>query len=400
MDVVIKPCKLRGTVKAPPSKSYAHRALICAALAGGGTVSGIEYSQDVSATLDCSETLGARIEKEENTVKILSREAVETSGVFSCRESGSTLRFFVPVAAALYGSAVFTGTQRLVERGVGIYENLFSQKGIKIEKTDSEIKLCGRLENGAYEMAGNVSSQFATGLLLALPLITGDSTLKITPPVESRPYIDITLDVLSRYGVEINEKEKNRFFIKGGQKYKETEMEIPGDWSNAAALLAFNTAGGDVAVTGLDAGSAQGDRFCVEAFKILENENAVIDVSDCPDLAPVLFAVAAAKHGAVFTGTKRLAIKESDRASSMAQELEKFGVESEIDENSVKIFDCALKTPLQPLSAHNDHRIVMALSFLACITGGRINGAQAVSKSFPQFFETLQSLGAEVQIET
>ena len=400
MDVVIKPCKLRGTVKAPPSKSYAHRALICAALAGGGTVSGIEYSQDVSATLDCSEALGARIEKGENTVKILSREAVETPGVFSCRESGSTLRFFVPVAAALYGSAVFTGTQRLVERGVGIYENLFSQKGIMIEKTDSEIKLCGRLENGAYEMAGNVSSQFATGLLLALPLIPGDSTLKITPPVESRPYIDITLDVLSRYGIEISEKEKNRFFIKGGQKYKETGIEIPGDWSNAAALLAFNTAGGNVAVTGLDAGSAQGDRFCVEAFKILENENAVIDVSDCPDLAPVLFAVAAAKHGAVFTGTKRLAIKESDRASSMAQELEKFGVESEIAENSVTIRDCPLKAPAVPLSAHNDHRIVMALSLLACITGGRINGAQAVSKSFPQFFETLQSLGAEVQIET
>ncbi|MBR4766622.1 MAG: 3-phosphoshikimate 1-carboxyvinyltransferase [Clostridia bacterium] len=400
MDVVINPCKLRGTVKAPPSKSYAHRALICAALAGGGTVSGIEYSQDVSATLDCIEALGARIEKSENSVKILSREKAENPCVFNCRESGSTLRFFIPAAAALSDSTVFSGEPRLIERGIGIYEELFSQKGIRIEKSETEIKTNGRLGAGDYEMAGNVSSQFATGLLLALPLIDGESTLKITPPVESRPYIDITLDVMKHYGIDITEKSKNEFYIKGGQKYKTADMTIPGDWSNSAALLAFNCVGGDVEVTGLDENSVQGDRFCVEAFKMLENENAVIDVSDCPDLAPVLFAAAAVKNGAVFTGTKRLAIKESDRASAMAQELHKFGIKTEIAENSVRVHAGSLKTPDAPLSAHNDHRIVMALSLPASVTGGRINGAQAISKSYPRFFETLQSLGAEVQIET
>ena len=400
MDVVINPCTLRGTVKAPPSKSYAHRALICAALAGEGAVSEIEYSQDISATLDCIEALGAKIEKNENAVKILTREKAENPCVFNCRESGSTLRFFIPVAAALSDSAVFTGEPRLIERGIGIYEKLFSQKGITVEKSETEIKINGRLRNGAYEMAGNVSSQFATGLLLALPLLPGDSTLKITPPVESRPYIDITLDVLQKFGIEITEKAKNDFYIKGGQTYKRTDMTIPGDWSNAAALLAFNAVGGDVTVTGLDENSVQGDRFCVEAFKMLEKENAVVDVSDCPDLAPVLFAAAAAKNGAVFTGTKRLAIKESDRASSMAEELRKFGIKTENAENSVRVYGCTLKTPDVPLSAHNDHRIVMALSLLASVTGGKINGAQAISKSYPRFFETLQSLGAEVQIET
>lgn len=400
MDVVINPCRLYGTAQAPPSKSYAHRALICAALAGSGTVKGIEYSSDISASLDCIKALGAHIEENGDTVKILSRGKATEHPVFNCRESGSTLRFFIPVAAALLDGAVFTGTPRLVERGIGIYENLFLQKGIKIEKSDTEIKITGRLTGGEYEIAGDISSQFATGLLLALPLVEGDSVLKITPPVESRPYIDITLDVLKKYGVEIIEKEKNIFYIKGGQKYGETEMTVPGDWSNAAALLAFNCVGGKVAVTGLDENSVQGDRFCVEAFGMLEEKNAVIDLADCPDLAPVLFAVAAAKNGAVFTGTRRLAIKESDRASAMALELEKFGVRTEVNENSVRIYACPLKTPGQVLSCHNDHRIVMALTLLASVTGGRISGAQAIEKSFPRYFETLGTLSAEVQIET
>ena len=400
MDVVINPCRLYGTAQAPPSKSYAHRALICATLAGSGAVKGIEYSNDISATLDCVKALGAEAEETEEAVKILSRGKAAEHPVFNCRESGSTLRFFIPVVAALLDGAVFAGTPRLVERGIGIYENLFLQKGIKIEKSDTEIKITGRLTGGEYEIAGDISSQFATGLLLALPLVEGDSVLKITPPVESRPYIDITLDVLKKYGVEIIEKEKNIFYIKGGQKYRATEMTVPGDWSNAAALLAFNCVGGKVAVTGLDENSVQGDRFCVEAFGMLEEKNAVIDLSDCPDLAPVLFAVAAAKHGAVFTGTRRLAIKESDRASAMAEELEKFGVRTEVNENSVRIYACPLKTPGQVLSCHNDHRIVMALTLLASVTGGRISGAQAIEKSFPRYFETLKSLSAEVRIET
>ena len=400
MDVVIRPCTLRGEAKAPPSKSYAHRALICAALAGSGTVDGIENSQDMGATLDCIRALGAVFEKDGSSVRILSRKEIKTPQVFSCRESGSTLRFFIPVAAALFESARFEGSARLIERGTGVYEELFSKKGIKLEKSKNGISITGKLTGGEFEIAGNISSQFATGLLFALPLTEDGPVLKITPPVESRPYIDITLDVMKRFGIEITEKEKNVFYIKDGQKYRGAEMQIPGDWSNAAALLAFNSTGGDVNVTGLDYESVQGDRFCVEALKMLEGENAVIDLADCPDLAPVLFAAAAAKHGALFTGTKRLAIKESDRASAMAQELAKFGVRTDVGENSVRIHACPLKAPQEPLSSHNDHRIVMALTLLASVTGARINGAQAIEKSYPGYFETLKSLSAEVQIET
>lgn len=257
--------------------------------------------------------------------------------VLRCRESGSTLRFMIP--PALTGGRVrFEGTPRLLERGVGIYEQLLGDKGIEIKKDSGGIEFFGALTAGEYVLRGDVSSQFITGLLFALPLLSGDSVIKILPPVESRAYIDITAAALGSFGIKIAEHEKNTFAVPGGQRYAAGDKTVEGDWSNAAALEAFNLIGGRVNVNGLNENSIQGDRVCLEYFRELTRPGAELDISNCPDLGPVLFALAAATgNGARFTGTRRLRIKESDRAAVMAQELEAFGIKTELHENSVTI---------------------------------------------------------------
>ena len=401
MKVTFRPHKLRGEICAPPSKSYAHRQLICAALSEGESiVHGLEASEDIAATTDCIRALGATVEEFGNgSLRIKGGIKKAAGAVFGCRESGSTLRFFLPLALLDGKDAVFTGTERLMQRGIGIYENIFEEKGISLEKGATKLTVRGKLHGGEYTMRGDVSSQFATGLLFALPLPESDSVLRILPPVESRGYIDITLDVLKRFGIEADETERNIFKIKGGQKYRSAEIEVEKDWSNAAFLFALNEVGADVKVTGLSEKSLQADKVCVELFERLRKPNAVIDVSGCPDLAPVLFAVAAARHGAKFVGTRRLKIKESDRAAVMAEELSKFGVRVEVSENEATVFSDGISKPTAPLSGHNDHRIVMALSVLASVTGGEIDGAEAVAKSYPRFFEDMKKLGAEAEYE-
>ncbi len=401
MKLKISPSQLCGEIKAPPSKSYAHRMLICAALAGGESrISGISGSEDMLATLDCIEALGARYEMRGGTVTVRGRSGKTPEGaVLRCRESGSTLRFMIP--PALTGATVcFEGTQRLLERGIGIYEELLGAKGIKIKKDGNGIEMSGALEAGDYVLRGDVSSQFITGLLFALPEKRGESTVRVLPPVESRAYIDITLDVLRSFGIEAAEPEKNLFVIQGGQRYMPSNMTVEGDWSNAAALKAFDLIGGSVRVTGLRTDSIQGDRVCLEYFERLREPGAVLDISGCPDLGPVLFALAAAMgHGAFFTGTRRLRIKESDRAAAMAQEMSAFGIETVLSENAAVIKPGRLRAPARELSAHNDHRIVMALTLLCSVTGGVIDGVQAVNKSYPGYFDDLASLGLEAEYE-
>lgn len=400
MKVSINPGLCSGEACAPPSKSYAHRMLICAALAEGeSTICGLARSEDMLATLDCISALGAEFALDGDTVTIKGGKNRTTEGaVFPCRESGSTLRFMLPIAAACGRSARFTGTSRLMERGVGIYEEIFAEKGVSIKKGSESIELSGSLSPGEYTFRGDVSSQFVTGLLFALPLLEGGSVIRVLPPVESRAYIDVTVAVLRSFGIEITESPENTFSIAGGQKYLCRSMSVEGDWSNAAALFALNSLGGSVSVTGLNMDSIQGDRVCLELLERLKSPNAVIDISNCPDLGPVLFAAAAASGvGAVFTGTRRLRIKESDRASVMAQELEKFGVKAKVLENSVVIEPGRLQSPRETLSGHNDHRIVMAMGLLASAVGGVIDGAEAVRKSYPDFFEVLRRLGAEVE---
>lgn len=400
MKVHIKPGLCAGSVSAPPSKSFAHRMLICAALAKGvSRIKGLSRSEDMLATLDCIAALGAKAALDGDTAIITGGGDIPSGeALFPCRESGSTLRFMIPIAAACCDKAKFTGTKRLYERGVGIYEELFAQKGISIKKHPEGLEISGRLSAGEYVFRGDVSSQFVTGLLFALPLLDGESIIRVLPPVESRGYIDLTLDVLKKFGITVTEAPENTFTIAGGQSYVPCNTQVEGDWSNAAALLALNNLGGNVTVTGLNEDSIQGDRVCAKHLSRLKSPNAEIDISNCPDLGPVLMAAAANEGGgAVFTGTRRLRIKESDRAEAMAQELRKFGTEVEVLDNSVIIKPGRLQSPTEILSGHNDHRIVMAMSLLASAVGGTIDGAQAVRKSYPDFFDVLRRLGSEVE---
>ena len=291
---------------------------------------------------------------------------------------------------------MFTGTPRLMERGVGVYEELLTQKGISVSAAPDAVTFSGRLTPGDYSLRGDVSSQFVTGLLLALPLLPGGSILRVLPPVESRPYIDITLDIMATFGVRVEEREPNLFAIPGGQRYESRRAAVEGDWSNAAFLLAL---GDGVTVTGLRPDSLQGDRVCRDMLHRLESPGAVLDISACPDLGPVLFAAAARGCGGAFTGTHRLRIKESDRIAAMAQELSKFGAQLREEEDRVTVLHRPLHPPREVLDGHNDHRIVMSLAVLCASLGGTIRGAEAVSKSWPDFFPALEALGLRMDIQ-
>ena len=400
MKVRIERGTARGTVSAPPSKSMAHRLLICAGLSDSECiVHGISDSEDMLATMDCLRALGVQCEREKDTVKVSGidiRKAV-ASEELNCRESGSTLRFFVPIALLTGKETVLAGSRRLMERPLSVYEELFLQRGIAFQKTEREIRTRGSLRYGSFEMDGNVSSQFVTGLLLALPLLEGDSRIVLRPPVESRSYINMTLSALKLFGVEAGWQEENVLYIKGNQCYHAEEVFVEGDYSNAAFFEALNLLGGQVKIENLRKDSLQGDRVYEELFEALKRPGAELDLSDCPDLGPVLFAAAAAKHGGKFTGTSRLKIKESNRGEAMAEELRKFGVTVEVLENEVIVGMQGLREPEENLDGHNDHRIVMSEAVLLTQTGGIIDGAEAVSKSFPDFFEKLASLGIEVE---
>lgn len=397
MQVSLRPGKARGRATVPSSKSYAHRMVLAAALAQGGScIRNVSPCQDIAATLDCASALGARCGTGTDPITLDGTGGrFPASAVLPCRESGSTLRFFLPVALAGGGTYQFTGTPRLFQRGVELYETMLGPTGIRFDKTTGGLTVSGRLRPGDYALPGNVSSQYVSGMLFALPLLEGDSRLTVLPPVESRNYIDITLAVLDRFGVTVEEAAPNCFRIPGKQRYRALDGTVEGDWSNGAFLLALNELGGDVRLEGLDPESLQGDRVFPALLRALDGPDPVIDLSGCPDLGPILFACAACKHGATFTGTRRLRIKESDRAAAMAEELEKFGVPVRVEENRVTVAG-GLRPPTETLDGHNDHRIVMSLAVLATVTGGTITGCQAVDKSFPGFFALLEQLGLEV----
>lgn len=397
MIVKIAPATAKGMVAAPPSKSMAHRALLCGALSDGSTVSGVALSKDIAATAGCLQALGASVQWQEDTVRLggLDPFAAADNGPLFCNESGSTLRFMLPLCMLAGKPIKLTGSQRLFQRPLGIYEQIARQQNISWQQTQNSVTVCGKLQSGAYVVPGDVSSQFITGLLYALPLLERDSTLEVTGNFESASYIDLTLAALTDFGIRIF-REGRVFCIPGNQKPQPREYTVEADCSNAAFLDALNLLGGQVQVTGLSPDTLQGDRVYQTMYRQLEKGNRQFDLSDCPDLGPVMFALAAAKGGATFTGTARLRIKESDRAAAMAAELCKFGVAVAVEENTVVVQPGVLKKPEQSLWGHNDHRIVMSLALLCTLTGGTIEGAEAVGKSFPDFFEKLRALQIEV----
>ena len=397
MRAAIEPCALRGTVTAPPSKSMAHRMLICAALAEGeSVVRPIELSEDILATSDGLRALGAGIRAEGDALAVTGcRPAEAGDAVIPCRESGSTLRFLLPLCLLNGKEMKLTGSGRLPERPLDVYEALCRERGFRLERTPEGVTVQGKLAPGEYTVRGDLSSQFITGLLYALSLLDGDSTLNVLPPIESEPYLEMTLQAMDASGVKVG-REGNLLRIPGGQGYLAGGKTVEGDWSNAAFFSALKAAGHPVEVTGLKADSLQGDRVCEEYFRRISAGGASVDVADCPDLAPVLMAFAAMCGGAELTGTRRLRFKESDRGQVMAEELAKFGVSAEIRENGIRVGNETPERPKEILQGHNDHRIVMALAVLCTKTGGTIDGAEAVRKSFPGFWDALRSLGARV----
>ena len=421
MDKKISRSIAKGIVKAPPSKSMAHRYIICAGLCDKvSTISNVDYSEDIKATIDCIKALGARVDVGESFVSIDGRETViqkilkkaiktptsdksdmsdkqDISEIdFLCRESGSTMRFFMGIAMTLPVTANFYGSETLRNRPFGIYESILnSADNCFFKRLDDKISIKGGLKENDFKIPGNISSQFVTGLLLALSLKKEGGSITLIPPVESRSYIDMTIQAMREFGIDVNWDGENKLRVEADQTYTSKDIEVEGDYSNAAFLDAFNYIGGEVKVEGLNAESLQGDKVYKECFEKLKAEKATIDIADCPDLGPVLFAVAVANHGGVFTSTARLKIKESDRGSVMCEELAKFGIKTHMEENSIEI-GSGLKAPGEAICGHNDHRIVMSLTLLLSLTGGTITEAEAVRKSYPGFFDDIQKLGIVV----
>lgn len=400
MRVRILPSRAVGAVRVPPSKSVAHRMLVCAALAKGeSAVHGVGDCEDVRATLDCLCRMGAHCEKEGETVRLSGGLlTAQPSEILPCRESGSTLRFLIPIALTSPYPIVFSCEGRLPKRPQTVYERLCRERGLTFLQSGDLWQVCGRLSSGDYTIEGDISSQFITGLLFALPLLGGESRLRLLPPVESRPYIDLTLDVLSRFGIRAEWEDDRTLRIPSGQHYSAADCEVEGDWSSGAFWAALGRLGENrVELIGLDPNSKQGDRACIPYLDALMAGGQTISLADQPDLGPILFAFAAMQHGGSFSEVGRLRIKESDRIRTMREELAKCGVVLTDLGDRVMVDASGLHAPTLPFDGHGDHRVVMSLAILATRTGGEITGAEAVAKSYPDFWAHLASLGVSVE---
>lgn len=401
MRIKVQPSVAKGVVSAPPSKSMAHRMLICAALSEGKSkIDNIAFSQDILATLDCVKAMGAEVSIDGNVITMVGIGGKDTlpPTTYMCRESGSTLRFFMGIAMAVGYDSTFCGSETLLGRPLSIYENICKEQGIEYSN-EGKIHIKGQIKPGDYVLPGNVSSQFISGLLFALPMLDGDSQIIFSTNIESLSYIGLTLQALEMFGVKASWKDEKTLSIPGNQKYLSHDTFVEGDYSNAAFLDVFNTMNGEVDVTGLKEDSIQGDRVYKKHFEELAKSCATVDITDCPDLGPILFVVAALNHGGIFTGTARLKIKESDRGTVMCQELAKFGVETVLEEDQIIIKKCEYHKPTEAIDGHNDHRIVMSFTTMLSKTGGELFGAEAVRKSYPDYFEVVRNLGIEVETD-
>lgn len=399
MTATFKRCTLHGKADAPPSKSMAHRYLIGASLSGEKCVlSGVDYSEDILASIDCLRALGAHITTDGDVVTVDSQEFMKAEmPVLECRESGSTLRFFIPLALCLGKEVTLIGSERLLERPLDIYEELCREKRFTFKKGKNTVTVCGKLQSGTYKVRGNISSQFITGLIFALVYLGKDSCIEIIPPFESASYINLTISALKSFGANVEFTDKYTIAVKASEM-KGFSGRIEGDYSNAAFLDAFNHTGSHIEIGNLCPDSLQGDKVYGKYFEMISAGTPTLDISDCPDLGPVLFALAALKNGAVFTGTDRLKAKESDRGAAMHQELSKLGGGLLFGDNTITVPKQALEYRGIPIDGHNDHRIVMAMSVILSRTGGVLDGTHAVRKSYPSFFEEIKRLRAEVEL--
>lgn len=403
MNITITPGLLRGSLTPPPSKSQAHRVIIGAGLsAGDSVIKNVSPSQDITATLSCMEALGAKIRwKGETEVHISGIEKKAKPGTLFCGESGSTLRFFIPIALALYGCGEFHGKGRLMERPQEPYFEIFREKGIAFSREDDTLYINGHLTPGAYKLRGDVSSQFITGLLYALPLLSGDSEILLTTPLESAGYIDMTLDALSRFGVSVTRTAQG-FFVPGNQTYTPADTAVEADYSQAAFFYAAKGMGNPLEITGMNPDSRQGDRIILLYAEKLNGPGEIsLDVRECPDLVPPLAVRAALRDGEIthITNAGRLRLKESDRLASVTDVLSALG--ADISEESEGLTICGKKVLPGGVTVEswNDHRIAMmsAIAASRCEQPVTVTGAECVKKSYPGFWADYAMLGGTLE---
>ena len=422
-DLKIYPSELKGEVKIPPSKSMAHRAIICAALSDGlCIIENIDYSDDIIATIDAMNSLGAKIVKHKDYIEVIgaygSDEKAKEARVIDCNESGSTLRFLVPISLLFKGSSNFIGRGNLGKRPLTTYYNIFERQGIEYyyEEDNLNLVINGELKAGTFEVEGNVSSQFITGLLFTLPLLKEDSKIIITTEMESKGYIDLTLKAMSDFGVKIINNNYREFIIKGNQKYNVRNYRVEGDYSQAAFFLCADSLGNDVLCKDLDLNSLQGDKEVIdilERMNVVFNTNnigvkgiangeltsTVIDGSQCPDIIPVLTAVASLTNGTTeIINAGRLRIKECDRLAAVTSELNKLGAKIIEKEDGLVITGVEKLQGGVEVWSHKDHRIAMTLAIAStrCEKPIVINDYECVAKSYPNFFEDFKALGGNI----
>lgn len=417
-SVKITPSVLSGKVKVPPSKSFAHRAVLAAFLSGGECkINNIRLSEDISATLDCAKALGAKFEYDaKKSSVLLSKSTDKPSGKLrlDCGESGSTLRFLIPIALCFSKNLEFTGRGRLMERPMKPYFDIFDEKGIKYSLKNAVLSVKGRLLAGDFKIDGSVSSQFITGLLFALPLLDGDSRIIIEGNLTSKGYIDITLDVLKKFGIKIENDNYHVFNIKGNQQYKARNYTVEGDFSQAAFFLVAGAIGCDIICTGLKENSLQGDKAILDiirrtgaeiekvgtnGFKATLTANMcgiTVDADEIPDLVPIMAVLLAfCKGESRIVNAARLRIKESDRLAAICSELKELGADITEGEDYLIINGVQVLSG-STVSSHNDHRIAMAAAIAACRCEGEvtIDGAnKSIRKSYPDFFKDYTKLG-------
>lgn len=392
MDITIQPRSLRGDITIIPSKSQAHRLLICAAFADAPTILHCpETNRDMDATAGCLNALGAQIEKTKTGYTVAPVRHTPDKAELNCHDSGSTLRFLLPVAGALGVDTTFHMEGRLPQRPLSpMWEEMERMGCILTHPTTDTIRCTGKLKAGHYRIDGSVSSQYITGLLLALSLLDAPSALEITGKVESKPYIQMTKDAVSLFGADPEHPGAVQFHSPGS-------LTVEGDWSNGAFFLAANALGSQLNIHGLKPDSSQGDRAAAELLPRLLEGVQMIEAGDIPDLVPILSVVAACCHGAEFANIRRLRLKESDRVASVIAMITALGGRAEADENTLRVFGTGLTGGT--VDSVNDHRIAMSAAIAAtvCRKPVTILGADCVKKSYPKFFEEYRRLGGNYE---
>jgi len=399
-SIAVSPGLLSGTITVPPSKSVVHRAIFCAALSSGESViSNIAQSEDIKATLGAAKILGATVKLTHDTASVSGINFKPLENVeIDCNESGSTLRFLVPIALAIGGKFSVSGKGRLMQRPLKDYFTICDRQGIQYEMRENRIFFEGSLKSDVFHLTGNVSSQYITGLLMALPLLSGDSEIVITTEVESRGYIDLTIEMMRMFGILITTNaDYTHFYIPGNQVYRACNVTVEGDYSQAAFYLVANAIGSNVHILGLNSDSVQGDREILNVIQRMQENTPVrtIDVRQIPDLLPILSVLAAKVPGTTnLVGAARLRLKESDRLSSVTEELTKLGAKIKEFDDALEITGGCTFTGGH-VDSHNDHRIAMSLAIAATTATGTvvIDGAESVNKSYADFWEKFAELG-------